>query len=554
MMEPVHVLWLALRTETPPRGYWDQTILEDLIAGHVYRPAWIGPVEHHTDPTTIAEGRPAIVVIPGAYQAEHIDRINTILARFSRVVIFVTSDESGHFPWKKLTHPSMRLWVQYQREAHEGVKALPVGWSPRTREIRNAASGIAKDVVWFFAGQVTHPRRVKCVEHLERRHDGVLHKTPGFLKGLEPDEYLRQLAGAKIAPCPSGTHIQDSFRVYEALELGAVPLVDVTANAGPDHAFWERIFRGGTPVPLIESWENLDVAIGGVLTEWPASHNRVTAWWSQYKRRLAAELQADVEWLTGSRFSGPGSRLIVLFATSPIKSHPDTAIADETLDSVLTRPELEYADVVVMCDGVREKQEGYRARYEEYQERLIRRLRTLERVSVRHFDTHSHQAQMAKVSLGDTDRAAMLFVEHDTPLIADWSMLEQLIDCVTTGGADLIRLHHEAMVLEVHQPLMLDQESHDVGGLPLRRTAQWSQRPHVAATGFYRRILETEFDLPKERWMIEDRMFSLVLTAWRQFGLAGWERYKLYMYVPEGDIKRSTHLDGRAGDHKWTDE
>jgi hypothetical protein len=50
--------------------------------------------------------------------------------------------------------------------------------------------------------------------------------------------------------------------------------------------------------------------------------------------------------------------------------------------------------------------------------------------------------------------------------------------------------------------------------------------------------------------MIEDVMYGGVETAWREFGLAGWDRYRLWMYAPEGNIKRSTHLDARAGEPK----
>ena len=44
--------------------------------------------------------------------------------------------------------------------------------------------------------------------------------------------------------------------------------------------------------------------------------------------------------------------------------------------------------------------------------------------------------------------------------------------------------------------------------------------------------------------MIEDRMHGVVENDWLQHRDPG--RFRLSMYAPEGDIKRSTHLDGRG--------
>ena len=93
-------------------------------------------------------------------------------------------------------------------------------------------------------------------------------------------------------------------------------------------------------------------------------------------------------------------------------------------------------------------------------------------------------------------------------------------------------------------------EVKDVAGLPMVRTVQWSQRPHMASTGFYRQIIADHFDNQRNPMFIEDRMHSIVETAWRKHGEAGWTRYRLWMYHPEGNVQRSTHLDGRAGEEK----
>jgi len=129
------------------------------------------------------------------------------------------------------------------------------------------------------------------------------------------------------------------------------------------------------------------------------------------------------------------------------------------------------------------------------------------------------------------------------------STFATLTDAVQ-GEADAVRLHHETHVLDVHMLLMPDgRETKTVAGLPMVRTVQWSQRPHVASTGFYRWMMGEHFT-SRDNVFIEDRMHSVLEVAWRKHGDAGWNRYRLWMYHPEGNIKRSTHLDGRAGEDK----
>ena len=89
---------------------------------------------------------------------------------------------------------------------------------------------------------------------------------------------------------------------------------------------------------------------------------------------------------------------------------------------------------------------------------------------------------------------------------------------------------------------MLDHQTGSWQGVPLRRTFQWSQRPHLAPTGYYRRILG-EFPAAPNT-MIEDRMHSVCQVE-------PYDHNRLAIYHPDGDIKRSYHLDGRGSEPKF---
>lgn len=236
--------------------------------------------------------------------------------------------------------------------------------------------------------------------------------------------------------------------------------------------------------------------------------------------------------------------ITVLVPTSPIPSHPSTAIIDETLDSLVAAG-LEKCRVLVLADGVRAEQEDRQEAYESYLERL----RLGANAAVVRFFEHRHQAAMTRIALEQVRTPLVLFVEHDTPLVGEipWESMANAI-LAAPCKVDVIRLHYEAQVLDCHRYLMAGKVE-TLRGVRMWRTAQWSQRPHLASTGWYRAMLDRYFPLTC-RTMIEDRVYGEFATPWVERGQWGLE-VKLWLYHPEGSIKRSTHLDGRENDPKY---
>lgn len=223
----------------------------------------------------------------------------------------------------------------------------------------------------------------------------------------------------------------------------------------------------------------------------------------------------------------------ILISTSPIPSHPSTRIIDETIDSLkqLRLP------IVIMADGVREEQEHLTSKYQEYVDKLLTKHHGAEfHISARFV----HQAELTKQVINKIKTPLVFYVEHDTPICGDIP-LKEMSDTVLSGKADLIRLMHEANILEPHKHLMLETDG------DYTKTIQWSQRPHLASTDFYRKILN---NFPSDcRTMIEDKMHSVVQSNYDITGK--WEEYKLWIYTPKGDMKRSYHLDGRETESKF---
>ena len=145
----------------------------------------------------------------------------------------------------------------------------------------------------------------------------------------------------------------------------------------------------------------------------------------------------------------------------------------------------------------------------------------------------------------------VLYVEHDAPLTPDrpiaWG---NLIDAIKAGDANVIRFHFEEGIHPEHEHLMFDLEPRLIFGAPMMRTFQWSQRPHLASTAFYRRIMASYFP-ETSKTMIEDLIYGIVWDRCMTGGIMAWYEFRLWIYTPVPNIKRSYHLDGRAGESKY---
>jgi hypothetical protein len=221
------------------------------------------------------------------------------------------------------------------------------------------------------------------------------------------------------------------------------------------------------------------------------------------------------------------------------------------------RANLPDCEIIIMLDRIRPEQEDRRGAYEEYKRRLLWLAHhTWHNVLPIIFDEHMHQAAMTREALNQVATPTIFFVEHDAPITPDHDFdWQTLTEAIMQGDANIIRFHNEAGVLPEHEYLMLGPVEPITGktsapDVPVRKTMQWSQRPHLASTAFYRQMIKNYFN-PKSRTMIENVIHGVVIESCRKDAVMGWYGWRLWIYTPEGNIKRSYHLDGRGGDPKF---
>jgi len=425
-------------------------------------------------------------------------------------------------------------------EAHdypEGTQYIGVGYPQDARKLIAETFSNVRSLRAGFSGQITHQRRTEMVENLEGLDGVYLNKTEGFTQGLNRSDYYRLLTDSITVPAPSGPVTLDSFRAYEALEAGAVPILDLECPVEQNgYKYWNTVLGKDNPLPFVRHWSNAIHHIRDISKRYPSENSKVFAWWQMHKREKRQAI------LNGVPGLDPGD-ITFLIPTSVIPSHPDTSIIEETVASI--RFHFPLADILVMIDGVRHEQQDRTADYEEYTQRLLR-LCNFEWTNVFPilFQDHQHQANMTRLALDYVRTPLICFVEHDTPLVTDWPYdWENIFELIKSGDVDMLRFHFESRIHPEHEHMMLDPDPVVLHGVRLRRTIQWSQRPHVAKADYYRKILADHFPLTG-RTMIEDKMHSVAQCE--------PEHHTVAVYTPEGEtILRSYNLDGRKDDPKF---
>jgi hypothetical protein len=474
--------------DSPDDGYWDQTIIKDLLTQSGYENVLVTP-GHWRDPEPIK-----------AWLSEN------------PAIVWITSDEEGECPFWSLPTP---VWKQTPdpQLPYRPDRALPLGYTPHTRPALIRLGYPDTKHGWTFSGQVTNPRREAAMEALRRLGDPL--ETDTFAAGLDPEAYIRSLWAAAWVPCPAGNVRPETFRMWEALEAGAVPILDATSPAG-DRGYWPMVL-GDHPLPIIEDWSQ----VGAILDSEPPL---VGPWYTRYKRELRRDLYRSWCRYAGEPSLTPAERISTIITASPIPSHPDFGILTETVESVRAR--LPGREICIAFDGDPDPDYLEHIRRVAYHANLF-----WPETWIWHSGVWKHQAGTIRDVLAHVDTGVVLMLEHDTPLVGEipW---HRLVEMLYERKFNSIRFHHETAIPKEHRYLMRAATEQ------ITRTVQYSQRPHLAWTPWYRELLAR---LPAQaRTFVEDWAYGLVEPS-------HWSQYKLGIYTPEGDIQRSYHLDGRAG-------
>ncbi len=165
------------------------------------------------------------------------------------------------------------------------VLTLPLGFSSGFETTPTNPIASARPYLWSFLGAANKSSRPEMVRALEPIHPNfTLITDRGNTTRLGKREYEKILRDSIFIPSSMGNVNLDCFRVYEALESGAIPILEKRRTLD----YFTHLF-GKHPLPTFVSWPQAARFLGKIVKD-AAALDALQAecmnWWLMYQQNL----------------------------------------------------------------------------------------------------------------------------------------------------------------------------------------------------------------------------------------------------------------------------
>jgi hypothetical protein len=175
-------------------------------------------------------------------------------ARCRRLVLLHASDEwfSGGYALYRHFDAVIRNFATGLAR-HEGIWTIPEGYANGTRTAHAVRPATERQYAWSFTGEIK-ASRIDMASALATLEPNSLTGTTSIYKDggkkLSKAEFDDVLENTIFSPCPMGNVILETWRFYESLELGCIPIVETR----PFLDYFTGLF-GPHPIPSFGNWE-----------------------------------------------------------------------------------------------------------------------------------------------------------------------------------------------------------------------------------------------------------------------------------------------------------
>jgi hypothetical protein len=168
-----------------------------------------------------------------------------------------------------------------------GIFSIPVGYPGGLEGPERLRPADERKYLWSFKGEVK-ASRVQMVEALKGVEPSFIRDSKG--PWLSFEAYCELLLDTVFLPCPMGNVVAETWRLYEGLEYGCIPIVEKRWAID----YYRGLF-GGDPFLRVGSWHEA----GRLMRDLAASPSELLrlqqtmiAWWAETKARTKRDLTA----------------------------------------------------------------------------------------------------------------------------------------------------------------------------------------------------------------------------------------------------------------------
>jgi hypothetical protein len=227
------------------------------------------------------------------------EELARLVSRFDDIGI-VSVDEPTREPPETYMRVAFGVRIGFAADKYRSAQNLlvtPLG-VPKTFVPAHSSKNVReRRFSWAFLGEVKNESRRNMVRGLETvRGESFLHTTSGWnaADARRGTAYSDVLADSIFAPTPPANVHLECYRTYEALECGAIPVVDTD--------YYSTEF--GAPFPVVQpTWGDAPEILNRLLGDRGALERldmQCREWWADVKRSYPAKITRLAEGTKGS--------------------------------------------------------------------------------------------------------------------------------------------------------------------------------------------------------------------------------------------------------------
>ena len=198
----------------------------------------------------------------------------------SKILLFHLGDEASALDMSQVynkCHFVFRTFCSSRYFNTKKIKCIPIGYK----------SGLLNKQIserkykWAFTGTVHKSSRHDMLFQFSNVKPFFCHKTAKFDEKIISVEKMSEvLSSTEFMPCPNGFVHPETYRLYEALQCGCIPIVENS------YKYYDRLFPEN-PFVKVDKWlEAKPIIEGWDIKKIKQKQKDCELWWNNYKTNL----------------------------------------------------------------------------------------------------------------------------------------------------------------------------------------------------------------------------------------------------------------------------
>ena len=205
--------------------------------------------------------------------------------KVKKIFLIHLGDEGGAEK-KDLVYPLCEhIWRTFSLPMFKNFKnvtSIPIGYKCDPK--KDKINILKRNYKWSFLGTTHGSSRYDLLDKHKNIMPNFINLTEDFSgkKSMDTNDYYKILNNSIFAPIPHGYFHPETYRLYEALEAGCIPIIE------NQFKFFDN-FLPNNPLPSVNSWEDSSTIIKKYLEnkkDIEIVGNKINDWWTQHKENL----------------------------------------------------------------------------------------------------------------------------------------------------------------------------------------------------------------------------------------------------------------------------